>query len=281
MIILLLVLYYGQSLWSVDTECMAGSESIEKQPIYSSLCKRITPKNGQALLLSAQVYAQLLEKDLIKEDTVFYNHEQNMLYIKSTQMQPPMRAIDFIHIMVRSKLVTTKNIDQLLHNYKIHIMPAAGQLVPTIVSVAALLKKDVQFASLIPCVKLFPDYEKKSLSNEGEDSKRMPGIILYVPFCRDHAQYVLNTLYTELKDVPGANKCPRYSGQVTGLLFVAQGNGDEKEVISRGYEKIYESPAKIYYDLSTFIHHFNTQYHLHNPRTHKAITTHYQSLEEW
>ena len=278
--IMLLVLYYGQLLWSVDTESMVDSESIEKQPIYSSLCERITPKNGQALRLCEQVYAQLLEKNLIKDYTIFYNHEQNMLYVKSTQMQPPMRALDFIRIMVHNKLVTKNDIDQLLHNYKIHVMPAAGQLVSTIISIAVLLKKDVRLASLVPCVKLFPDYEKKSLSSEGEDSKRMPGIILYVPFCRDRAQYVLNTLYTELKGVSGANKCPRYSGQVTDLLFVAQGNGDEKEVMRRGYETIYKVPEKIYYDLSTFLPSFKMQYHLDHPRTRKAITTSYQLSEE-
>ena len=72
----------------------------------------------------------------------------------------------------------------------------------------------------------------------------MSYIVIYCDGKAD-AQHVLNELYKKYKSREGANITPRFNAHVTSLIYVAQGDGDDKKMPKNTY---FELPYKIYFD---------------------------------
>ena len=92
-----------------------------------------------------------------------------------------------------------------------------------------------------------------------------PKVVIYA-FGKENTQRILNGIYQQFKDVPGLGFEPRYNAKVNDLIWVAQGDGDNK--VDR-YEAYYEMPGRVYYRPD--ITGKPQNYHLLHPETGKEI----------
>ncbi len=74
-----------------------------------------------------------------------------------------------------------------------------------------------------------------------QNEEVMPLIVLHPSSSKASAQYVLDTVY-RLFPEEGLDVTPRYNEKITSLIYVAQGNGDDKADHPEFYE-----PGKVYY----------------------------------
>lgn len=116
--------------------------------------------------------------------------------------------------------------------YKIHLMPREQNLITFFDSVVKFILNDPELYKRIKIIKV--------LSNDDPVLKlaKAPRIILYI--CSDKegeegmrdskekAQYVLDHIYAQYKNVSGSELEPEFNEKITDLIYVAQGNRDDK-----------------------------------------------------
>jgi hypothetical protein len=131
--------------------------------------------------------------------------------------------------------------------YKIHLMPRDEDLISFYDRLVNFIFKNSDLRKNICYFKIMP-FDSKYLQK-----KNLPRIVLYIfsqvegdpgiQESKEKAQYVLDRLYAEFKDVPGAGE-PEFNEQVTDLIFFAQGNRDDKG--KSGWQYIFDE-NRIYF----------------------------------
>lgn len=118
--------------------------------------------------------------------------------------------------------------NSLAQNYKIHLMPKPEDVPAVFIRLLdEIVKKDSELASLLSDFKIkFDLQDLKDSHNE-----TLPIMVLYPRSGKENSQKLLNIIYSLFKDVQGLNVTPRYNQKVTDLIYFAQGNADDKNVI--------------------------------------------------
>jgi hypothetical protein len=201
-----------------------------------------------------------LPQEIYKE--MYYNpKEQNMFYIRHIPADV-ITVSDFIKIKQQS----ARDKSRLTNNYKIHLMPKEDEFETIILKIAKLFT-NAYFTHVVNSVKIFPLYpmQLEEIKNFGPLANELvvPGIIMYAD-SKKNAQGALNFLYKELAEFQGINVHPRFSAQITNLIYITQGDGDYKT--DPLFQRFYEKPDKIYYNPIT-IGEPAKNYHLVYPNT--------------
>jgi hypothetical protein len=151
-------------------------------------------------------------------------------------------------------------------NYKIHLMPEKiSEFIPKIDSFFNRNRECLNYVTvmkfrvkklLFSVADISSEMKEFNLVKEGDieddvfspKGEIFPKIVMYFK-SRNDAQVVLDLLYKEFKDEVGASDSkryfyqPRYNAKVTNLIWISQGNGDDKN--SR--ENYYQQPDMIYF----------------------------------
>lgn len=187
-------------------------------------------------------YTLLASQNLLDSKTTYEPNVQNMFYIRPVPSSRP-KLEDF-------KLKDSKEINPLdiTENYKIHLMPKKEEFIPVIVHLMQMLQKDTaNLARWVRSVKIDPtyilDYDERIKKNSDDI---VAGIIIYSPLNKHTAQGALNEIYQNFKQFKGNNIRPRFNAQVTDLIYVAQGDADDK--LKEDNRKWFEQPNMIYYN---------------------------------
>jgi len=153
----------------------------------------------------------------------------------------------------------------LAKGYKIHLMPKDGwqSIVDVTDRLLALFTQDPELQKIVSEFKI---RVAPVIAGPLKNKVIMPLIVIYVFTGRDDTQKVLNKLYPALKDIPGLAIPPRYNAIINDLIYVAQGNGEDK---GGRFSKYYEQPRQTYYR-SDFTGS-KQDYHLKHPATGAAI----------
>jgi hypothetical protein len=150
---------------------------------------------------------------------------------------------------------------KLVKTYKIHSMPEDSweSLMSFTDRFIKLLMSDSELQNLVGGFKvriapiLIGDQENKII---------MPYFVVYIFNGKDAAQKVLDKLYNAFKGIKGLGLPPRHNAIVNDLIYVAQGNGQEK---GGSYSKYWEQPRQVYY--RNDITGSKQDYHLKHPQT--------------
>lgn len=217
-----------------------------------------------SLSFVSQLKKSLKQLNLPQEiyQEMYYNpKEQNMFYIRHIPADV-ITVSDFIKI----KQQRARDKSRLTNNYKIHLMPKEDEFVNIILKIAKLFTNPY-FTHVVNSVKIFPLYtmQLEEIKNFGplKNELVVPGIIIYAD-SKKNAQDALNFLYKELAEFQGINVRPRFSAQITNLIYITQGDGDYKT--DPLFQRFYEKPDKIYYNPIT-IDEPAKNYHLVYPNT--------------
>lgn len=151
---------------------------------------------------------------------------------------------------------------KLTENYKIHFMPQYGDKMNVLIKLVEFFKKNPYLLKKVPMIKARYSDDVQEL-----EQGFAPEIIIYVSAPPTEVQEVLDGLYNTFKSHPGSNNRPRYNGKVTDLIWVAQGNGNDKD--GPEWSQYYEQPNMIYYKPD--IGGTEVNYHLKHPETHEDI----------
>lgn len=151
---------------------------------------------------------------------------------------------------------------ELVKTYKIHLMPDENMdATEILVRLDKALRTDPELSSAIQTFKILYNPTQQGGINFAR-------VVIYANG-KEHAQQILNALYKNniIRSIKGSGLRPRFNGKVNELLWIAQGDGDYKDGIYRGY---YE-PSLIYYNPG--ISGKRENYHLVNPETKQEIIT--------
>lgn len=111
---------------------------------------------------------------------------------------------------------------ELVQQYKIHLMPQEGSEERTFVELAKFIQENKGLQDRVQIFKIKTSPYKDLIK------EKIPKIVIYVDG-KDNAQYVLDTMYEHFKNYQGYTKyAPRYNQRVTDFLYFAQGDGDDK-----------------------------------------------------
>jgi hypothetical protein len=138
--------------------------------------------------------------------------------------------------------------------YKIHLMPTDDTIPAFAYYLSGIIQDDPDLYNAIPAYKF---HIHRPTSKSGK-----PRVVIYL-YGKENAQKVLNILYKKLQGIPGSGNRARFSAYVTNLIWVAQGNGDEK--LDPMKKNDYEQPYQIYFrpDFTGIVE----DYHLKHPQT--------------
>ncbi len=239
-------------------------ETITNQP-----AKELIP----SVNFSFDLYTLLVLKDLVDSPT-YIPLRQNLFYLRYPSHETP-KILNFYHTKRsferENRSISQEEKNKFTYNYKIHVMPQKNEFIPVILKISELLKNNQEFSDLIDGAKIDPDYtfNYDTLASKSND-QIIPGIILYVHQDAAGTQKALDLLYKELKDFKGNGIRPRFNAQVNNLIYVAQGNGDDKKNKLLTKTNLFEMPYMIYYNHEAFGD--PTNYHLKYPGTNIEIT---------
>lgn len=158
----------------------------------------------------------------------------------------------------------------LTDQYKIHLMPVVTD--NTDVNISYLLfdamEKDPELKSLIMAFKVAVSDPMKDPNMRNAEGIPNPYLVIYVKDGKDAAQKALNKLYFLFKnhsEFKGTGQRPRFNTKVNDLIWVAQGDGDDKTDANTPYF----DQSRIYY--SSTITGRQENYHLKHPETGKEL----------
>ncbi len=146
-------------------------------------------------------------------------------------------------------------------------MPAAGtDLSRLIVLILDAFKDDPELKRLIHIFKVAVN------TDEHLREKHLPRVVFYSDLGTESTQRALDILYNLFKkhpEIKGSGERPRFNGKVNDLIWVAQGNGDDKIAGAGNNLAYFEQPLMIYYrpDFTGKVEN----YHLKNSETGKEI----------
>ena len=173
-----------------------------------------------------------------------------------------LRLPDFINRQIRNSPELKDSAQKMVNTYKIHLMPKDWD--KTKIFLDQFLKTLVNDQELQKRVGAF----KVRLAPTIINNQVLPIIVIYVYTGKDDAQKVLNQVYAILQRCPeckpGLGVTPRYNASVDDLLYVAQGDGEDKKDENAKY---YEE-GRIYYNKDFTGTRQN--YHLLNPKDGKT-----------
>ena len=161
----------------------------------------------------------------------------------------PYRLVDVLRTPDERMQEAIKS--ELAGRYKIHLMPKGIKDVRSILEkLVSELKVNPAFKKAIYGFKIatpmpygLPDDLTKEYVSGRTRGGRIPGLIVVYPSLgKENAQLVLDTLYELFKDMPGMDLAPDYNKKITSLIYVAQGDADDKV----GNEQ-YFGPGGVYY----------------------------------
>lgn len=219
------------------------------------------------------LYTLLLLKNLV-DSPEYMPWYQNMFYLRRLSHDTP-GAYKFDNTkrdFERENLsISQEQKNKYTYNYKIHIMPQKNEFIHVILKISELLKNNKKLSNLIDGAKIYPKYtfNYDTLASK-PNNQIIPGIILYVHQDVTGTQKALDLLYQELKNFKGSGIRPRFNAQVNDLIYVAQGNGDDKIKEPLIKTNLFEMPYMIYYNHEAFGD--PTNYHLKYPGTNIEIT---------
>lgn len=131
---------------------------------------------------------------------------------------------------------------EVARHYKIHLMPKPNDLEKTIVLFLQELKNNRDLQKIISRIKYLP----ADIPVE-KPTEILPRIVIYPAKGKNNTQKALNIIYSIFKNrnIETEGKTPRFNAKVTDLIFVAQGDADQKKISH--YRKYYE-PRLMYYN---------------------------------
>lgn len=135
---------------------------------------------------------------------------------------------------------------KLIADYKIHLMPV-GDLTPILSKLFQLIRDTPQLQNDIWRIKFNKKYDDEQLKRAGSGTAAArPKIVIYPASGKDAAQRVFDTIYAHFKNDPGLGIAPRFNQRITDLIYVAQGNGDDKEAYNN--KEYFQAPDYVYFD---------------------------------
>lgn len=158
-------------------------------------------------------------------------------------------------------------LNHAVQDYKIHLMPFLHDIPKIIIMLFDELKRDVSLRSSITTIKFIRNGMREEIYND----QRFPIMVIYPASGKAHAQKVLDTVYKLFKDLPGMDITPRFNEKITSLIYVAQGDGDDKKLPENAH---YFESGLVYFkaDVTGKVE----DYHLVNPAQQKiAIQTNF------
>jgi len=188
-----------------------------------------------------------LDKDPIASGLWFWNEQDTKPFFKGERVLNDQLGSytfkDFNRVAgtPREKAV----MHQLIDDYKIHLMPI-GDLTPTLMKLFEVIKNNPQLQKdiwSIKCNSRYDDAQLKRVVSGSADAR--PKIVIYPASGKDAAQRVLQTIIAHFKQDPGLSVAPRFNKRITDLIYVAQGNGDDKVGNNLDY---FQAPEYVYFN---------------------------------
>lgn len=136
----------------------------------------------------------------------------------------------------------------LAGDYKIHLMPVLPQGLPDYYRFVALVAKTIQGNDQLRAYVNNYKFDMDPLAPEKPGALVHPLAVIYVGGGKSRAQVVLNELYGALKGVKGSGKKPRFNAKVNDLIWIAQGNSDDKLLYLDN--NLHWDPSFVYYNNS-------------------------------
>lgn len=213
------------------------------------------------------------------QNMVYFENKEllrgNMLVKKVNGAETSWMMQDYEDALYINKDRAQEILGILVSNYKIHLMPK-GNRYNVLIKLLQLIKENGEVQKLIATFKFRVgstlvlgkrDIEqiadrtgarREDLPNELEISipADTPLVVIYPASGQSNAQRLLEILYEAFNGVPGTGQVPRFNEQITDLLYVAQGNGDDKEQVTLPASNprarpwwihYYEQPFMVYY----------------------------------
>lgn len=175
---------------------------------------------------------------------------------------------DLLKVFDQKKLADhlyNKLAEFLVLTYKIHLMPIDQDVYLTAIILFKSLKENSNLRGLINGFKI--RVEDNVVKNPGKPDIIMPLFVIYPAIGKENAQKLLNSIHSYFNNkIKGNGQVPRWNAKVTDLIFIAQGDGQDKTDENKDY---FEQPKRIYYrkDLTGK----DQDYHLVHPETGKEI----------
>jgi hypothetical protein len=205
--------------------------------------------NARMLVWSAvgDQYGLRLSKDPMSSGLWFWNAHENKPVFKGTRaLNDQLASFTFKDFYRVAGSSSEKRIMQkLIDDYKIHYMPI-GDLTPTLIKLFELIKNSPQLQQDIWSVKCNSRYDDEQLKRAGSGSPdARPKIVIYPSSSQQAANRVLDILFTHFKNDPGLGVAPRFNQRITDLIYVSQGNGDDKVGNNLEY---FQAPDYVYFN---------------------------------
>lgn len=176
---------------------------------------------------------------------------------------------DYLNFVIKNDKVDQQKEQRrnLVSNYKIHLMPKDEYMTEVFNKLFELLSHEVVKKNL-QSFKIYLDYNKTEAQQQ-KNERIFPRIVLYPSSSKTATQDLLNFLFEKLDHTQGMNITPSYNAKVTDLLYVAQGDGDDKKTV--GFKEYYEKPHMIYYDANKIAPVGHKTHYLVHPKTKKQL----------
>lgn len=149
-----------------------------------------------------------------------------------------------------SKFEKWHYLQELAGDYKVHLMPKSEeQMIHFLRVFLRELSINSQLRQNVQDFKISPHFRNTTTRDdilefiEKAHGEIMPLVVIYPASSKESTQYVVDTLYRLFHDQDGLNILPRYNQKITSFIYVAQGNGGEKQ----HYDFLFEQPNLVYY----------------------------------
>ena len=166
-----------------------------------------------------------------------------------------------------AKNLRKKKFNNLVQNYKIHLMPKdACSFMVIIEQFLKELKNNSTLQNAVNGFKFkfvdFATIREKITDNLRNDIPISPIMVIYPGKTKENAQMVLNTVYRLFGSIEGLDVIPRGNKKITSLIYYAQGDWDFK--IYPEYEGYFTSD-KIFFRPDIENKGYNVDYSLNDP----------------
>lgn len=160
---------------------------------------------------------------------------------------------------------------ELVSDYKIHLMPKDSDLECVAITLLNAIKQNPELQQNIGLIKIkalkepFVELQLKKYKDQPfpiSEQEKIPKIVIYVGGGKEKVQRVLDIIYDFFKDQRGLDRAPAFNERITSLIYVAQGNRDDKVKYPQFFDE-----GLIYYKPD--ITGVNEDYHLINPASPK------------
>lgn len=229
-------------------------ENAKKMIMYTQhsfkefLDKLLTDEKLLSKFIIQTIVAQLVvEFDLDTTNRSRYYFLRDYQRYKGKRIHADFR--DFKKRSIQKEQATWKN--NLVQQYKIHLMPKLVDLYPILKKFFTELRTNPELQAVINDVKIMDTMAQEYLARE--PFKIAARVVIYPASGKENTQKALDLLYALFKETKGVDVTPRFNEKITSLIFVAQGDADDKlDLLKNKYEQfkagdVFEIPDMIYY----------------------------------